>query len=80
MNMGIENEAATTSQDSQQSQPAKHRIDQLVGEDANSSDSEYYELTSYLQPPAQVPLSERNEAKKIWKGNQTKILPQSQQR
>ena len=39
--------------------------DQLIGgEDANSSDSEDYGLTSYQQPPPQVPLRGKNEAKK----------------
>ena len=35
----------------------------IVGEDANSSDSEDYGLTSYQQPPPQVPLRGKNEAK-----------------
>ena len=39
--------------------------DQLIGgEDANSSDSEDYGLASYQQPPSQVPLKGKNEAKK----------------
>ena len=39
--------------------------DQLIGgEGANSSDSEDYGLTSYQQPPPQVPLRGKNEAKK----------------
>ena len=39
--------------------------DQLIGgEDANSSDSEDYGLTSYQQPPPQEPLRGKNEAKK----------------
>ena len=39
--------------------------DQLIGgEDTNSSESEDYGLTGYQQPPPQVPLRGKNDAKK----------------
>ena len=39
--------------------------DQLIGgEDANSSESEDYGLTSYQQPPPQLPLRGKNDTKK----------------
>ena len=47
------------------SEPALKEYDQLIGgEDANSSESEDYGLTSYQQPPPQVPLRGKNDAKK----------------